>query len=222
MSTVKTRSDLTFNEMAEKLDIPEQDVSMPSLEQKDIVRLNLGCNRRAMEGWVNVDLVRFRGVDRTTNLDHDWPWEDDSVDYIRAYDLVEHLRSNIHTMNEAWRVLRPGGVFEILVPSTDGRGAWQDPTHISFWNTNSFYYYAVMPDESGNHRSHPWRQLYAPHLIQAAFEVHLDEKGPTEDGIMYILAKLIKHPDPGDCEPPEVSYESDDENQDGLPSETEE
>jgi hypothetical protein len=26
-------------------------------------------------------------------------------------------------------------------PSTDGRGAFQDPTHVSFWNSNSFWYY---------------------------------------------------------------------------------
>ena len=29
----------------------------------------------------------------------------------------------------------------IEVPSTDGRGAFQDPTHVSFWNENSFTYY---------------------------------------------------------------------------------
>ena len=28
-----------------------------------------------------------------------------------------------------------------LTPSTDGRGAFQDPTHVSFWNSNSFWYY---------------------------------------------------------------------------------
>ena len=26
-------------------------------------------------------------------------------------------------------------------PPTDGRGAWQDPTHVSFWNEHSFWYY---------------------------------------------------------------------------------
>jgi hypothetical protein len=28
-----------------------------------------------------------------------------------------------------------------LTPSTDGRGAFQDPTHVSFLNENSFWYY---------------------------------------------------------------------------------
>ena len=39
------------------------------------------------------------------------------------------------------RVLAPGGWAFIEVPSTDGRGAFQDPTHVSYWNENSFLYY---------------------------------------------------------------------------------
>ena len=44
-------------------------------------------------------------------------------------------------MAEIHRVLCHGGWAFIEVPSTDGRGAWQDPTHISYWNKNSFFYY---------------------------------------------------------------------------------
>lgn len=44
-------------------------------------------------------------------------------------------------MNEAFRVLAPGGFLFMEVPSTDGRGAFQDPTHISFFNENSIWYY---------------------------------------------------------------------------------
>jgi hypothetical protein len=28
-----------------------------------------------------------------------------------------------------------------MTPSSDGRGAFQDPTHIAFWNENSFWYH---------------------------------------------------------------------------------
>ena len=28
-----------------------------------------------------------------------------------------------------------------LTPSTDGRGAYQDPTHVAFYNENSFWYF---------------------------------------------------------------------------------
>ncbi len=75
------------------------------------------------------------------DLNHEWPAETSTVGVIRAYDAIEHLTHPIHTMNEAYRVLAPGGFFLIRVPSTDGRGAWQDPTHVSFWNENSFWYY---------------------------------------------------------------------------------
>jgi SAM-dependent methyltransferase len=44
-------------------------------------------------------------------------------------------------MNELYRVLAPGGWIISRTPSTDGRGAFQDPTHVSFWNPNSFWYY---------------------------------------------------------------------------------
>ena len=94
-----------------------------------------------MSGWINVDIEPHDGVDLCTDLNALWPWADNSIDYIRAYDIVEHLTSPIHTMNEAWRVLKPFGAMEILVPSTDGRGAFQDPTHVSFWNANTFAYF---------------------------------------------------------------------------------
>jgi hypothetical protein len=47
-------------------------------------------------------------------------------------------------MNEAFRVLAPGGIVDILVPTTDGRGAWCDRTHVSFWNIRSFRYYTEL------------------------------------------------------------------------------
>jgi len=79
--------------------------------------------------------------DITADLQDTWPFADDSVGVLRASHVLEHLPDPIHTMREAHRVLAPGGFFLIEVPSTDGRGAWQDPTHCSFWNEHSFRYY---------------------------------------------------------------------------------
>lgn len=103
------------------------------------MKLNLGCCDRHMLGYVNVD--RNHPADVVTDLNAPWPWPDGSVDEIFAHDVIEHLPDKIWTMNEAWRVLKPSGRFDILVPTTDGRGAWQDPDHKSFWNRNSFFYY---------------------------------------------------------------------------------
>jgi len=91
--------------------------------------------------WENFETVDLLDADIVANLNEDWPFEDNSVGVINASNIVEHLKDPIHTMNEAYRVLAPGGWLFIDVPSTDGRGAFQDPTHVSFWNRNSFWYY---------------------------------------------------------------------------------
>jgi SAM-dependent methyltransferase len=105
------------------------------------MKLNLGSCDREFPGYTSVDICP--PADIIADLARPWPWEDSSIDEIRAYDIIEHLPNKQHTMNEAWRVLRPGGRFDIDVPTTDGRGAWQDPTHVSYWNRNSFLYYTA-------------------------------------------------------------------------------
>jgi O-antigen biosynthesis protein len=66
-----------------------------------------------------------------------------SVGCIRAFDFIEHLPRDrmITFMNEVYRVLVPDGFLISGTPSTDGRGAFQDPTHTNFINENSFWYY---------------------------------------------------------------------------------
>jgi glycosyltransferase involved in cell wall biosynthesis len=55
-------------------------------------------------------------------------------------DLLQHS-DPIPVMEKLYHALCDGGMAMITVPSTDGRGAFQDPKHVSFWNENSFWYY---------------------------------------------------------------------------------
>jgi glycosyltransferase involved in cell wall biosynthesis len=77
------------------------------------------------------------GVD----LERPWPLEDSSVGLILAEDVLQQLCDPVHVMNEAYRVLAPGGFLLARVPSTDGRAAFRDPRNKSFWNEQSFWYY---------------------------------------------------------------------------------
>jgi O-antigen biosynthesis protein len=101
--------------------------------------LDLGGALAPRAGYTIVD--REDAADVVCDLNDDWPFPDNSVGVARASHVFEHLYNPIHTMNELYRVLAPGGFALIEVPSTDGRGAWQDPTHVSYWNENSFWYY---------------------------------------------------------------------------------
>lgn len=71
------------------------------------------------------------------------PFPDDSVGVIRAFDFFEHVPREkfVAAMNDFYRVLAPGGWVLSGTPSTDGRGAFQDPTHVNFMNENSYWYY---------------------------------------------------------------------------------
>lgn len=90
--------------------------------------------------WKTVD--REGRVDRYVDLaEIRWPFADSSIGAFRAHDLLEHLPNKTHTMREIWRCLRPGGWLLSMTPSTDGRGAFQDPTHVSYWNQNAFWYW---------------------------------------------------------------------------------
>ena len=94
-----------------------------------------------IDGYKDYLTLDLEGAAVTCDLNERWPLEDSSVGVLRAHDAIEHLRDPIHTMSEAFRVLAPGGFFMILVPSTNGEGAFCDPTHRSFWNKRSFRYY---------------------------------------------------------------------------------
>ena len=100
--------------------------------------IELGGRMNAAAGYETVDLI---DADVIADLNDRWPFDDNSVGVIRSFDVFEHLPSIMHTMSELYRVLAPGGMAYIQVPSTDGRGAFQDPTHVSFWNNNSFFYW---------------------------------------------------------------------------------
>lgn len=143
------------------------------------VKLNLGSSDTVLRGFVNVDVVSAPGVE-VVDLTKPWPWGDSAVDYVRASHIIEHLPDKIFTMNELWRVLKPGSTVDIAVPTTDGPGAWQDPTHVSFWNRRSFLYY-----EDGS----PYRESSArSYGITARFRTVRERIDQTFDGPVLVIA----------------------------------
>lgn len=153
--------------------------------KEDGVNLLLGANYNARAGYINVDIEPLPGIDVICDLEKPWPWADESVDHILAEDIFEHLHDPFHSMNEAWRVLKPGGVLNLRLPSTDGRGAFQDPTHVSFWNANSMYYYSI---------DHPdYHQLY-PSKVKCAYRIALDHEPPNLIKVIWFRAICQKVP----------------------------
>jgi len=110
------------------------------------VKLELGAGAALWPGFTNLDPVHGEGEFRRRAQDGPFPLPDNSVEEARCSHLMEHIpagQDRINVMNEMWRVLVPGGRFEIIVPLMIA-DRWEpiaDPTHVSFWCHESFWYF---------------------------------------------------------------------------------
>ena len=142
-----------------------------------ILKLNLGSGYQKLPGYINIDFRPETGPDLCLDVTAGLPYVDNSIDEVRAFDFLEHIPMDktIAVIEEIYRVLKPEGKFESFTPSTDGRGAFQDPTHRSFWNRNSWFYYSLPA----------YRNLYG---IKAGFNIAICEDEldkPPEWGIIH-------------------------------------
>ena len=110
-------------------------------EAKDrgLLCVDIGGGINPYPGYKTVDIRTT--ADYVADLNDGIPLPDNSVFVLNASHILEHLHDKTKIMSEIHRVLAHGGWAFIDVPSTDGRGAFQDPTHVSYWNENSFLYY---------------------------------------------------------------------------------
>jgi SAM-dependent methyltransferase len=139
-------------------------------------KLDLGGRFHANSGATSVDLKDAAVI---ADLRDRWPFDDSTVGVIMANDFLEHLPDKLHTIREIYRVLAPGGVLLSRTPSTDGRGAFQDPTHVSYYNENSFHYYT---------RADAAKWIDTPVRFQ---ELRLHTTLKNQLGVCWVVAHLL-------------------------------
>jgi len=78
-------------------------------------KVQFGSGLNILEGWENTD---FPKVDVTKPL----PYQNSSVDRIFHEHMLEHIDEvdGFKFLKECYRILKPGGVMRIVVPSIDG------------------------------------------------------------------------------------------------------
>ena len=182
-----TQSDQETNESIQFGTIAMYDQTIESCslawaKRRGLRAIDLGAAHGKPEGYEGIDR---HGSDHVGDIFVVLATLDDSsVGVVRAHDFLEHVKDKVRLMNELYRVLTPGGMLLTHTPSTDGRGAFQDPTHVSFWNENSFWYYTS-----------PQHARYIPE-ITCKFQVSAMETVYPSDwhrkhGILYVNANLI-------------------------------
>lgn len=150
--------------------------------RRELLAIDLGAIE-PRHGYKTLNMLP--GCDIQHNVLKPLPFLDNSVQVFRASDFLEHIPSEnvVPVMNELYRCLAPGGWMLTMTPSTDGRGAFQDPTHRSYWNSNSFWYYTK--------REH---QLYLPESRSRYQMVSLKNFHPNDfaklHNIVYTQANM--------------------------------
>lgn len=137
-----------------------------------MIVLNLGCGNSPLVGKdaTNHDRTLFTSY---VDVAHDlstlpWPWPDATFDAIVAHSILEHLDSFYAFFDEAWRILRPDGTIEVIVPRYDHINVAIDPTHKRGYVMESFQF--LDPDTKWGAKAHmyserKWRLLACHEIV---------------------------------------------------------
>lgn len=80
-------------------------------------KLNLGCGEDQKEGYINVDWSPLAKPDVVHDLNMiPYPFEDNSIDIIEVFHVLEHLDKPFVVMKEFQRILKVGGTLHVKVP----------------------------------------------------------------------------------------------------------
>ena len=138
-NTWLARNDAIQQKTVELFDHNARALAEKDATDRGLLLVDIGGGYNPYPGYTTVD--QREGADYVCDLNDGIPLPDNSVGVLNASHIIEHLYDKTKIMGEIHRVLAHGGYAFIEVPSTDGRGAFQDPTHVSYWNENSFLYY---------------------------------------------------------------------------------
>jgi len=135
-------------------------------EARSGVSVDLGCGRFPRnplncQKVIGLDLmqeapfIEMKGYKYLqTHAGQRLPLNDDEIDVVTAFDVLEHIprlerdRDDVHTnpfitiMNEAHRIIRPGGFFIAVTPCYPNPSAFVDPTHVNTITEKTHEYFA--------------------------------------------------------------------------------
>ena len=123
--------------------------------------LDVGCGSQPRNPFGSEELYGIDIIEQSSDDFHyvqsnivlnPLPFEDSTFDSISAYDFLEHIprliidnnKSRfpfIDFMNEAYRVLKPNGVFYAITPYYPRNEAFVDPTHVNIISKNTYEYF---------------------------------------------------------------------------------
>lgn len=108
------------------------------------VVLELGCgNHKKVDGSIGIDALDYDCVDIVGDIYEVLArMPNSSVDAVYSYHFFEHVADLSLLMEELARVLKDGGLLEVVVPHFSNPYFYSDYTHKSFFGLYSFSYFS--------------------------------------------------------------------------------
>ena len=112
-------------------------------------KLHVGCGANILDGWLNSDYYPERADVLHLDATKAFPFPDNSFECVFSEHMIEHLplRGGVKFIEEAYRVLKPGGRIRISTPPLrallDMLNQPENKTHQSYMN---WHYDNWLPD----------------------------------------------------------------------------
>lgn len=114
---------------------------------KDIIKLNLGCGKKKLDGYINVDKEVSCQPDILHDLDvFPYPLADDHFKEVTMDHVMEHLKDPLMVLGEIYRVSADGAAITIKTPHFSCN--WLHPRHCSAISTKLFDFLNQENEES--------------------------------------------------------------------------
>jgi len=100
-------------------------------------KLNLGCGKKILKDFVNVDIVPGEGV-VVWDLETILPFEDNTFDYILMDNVFEHIHKRGQLLKELQRIGKNGTTIDIIVPHFSSYTAYRHIEHCFYCSYFTF------------------------------------------------------------------------------------
>ena len=109
---------------------------------KNEIILDVGCGATKVPGAIGIDKFNIKGVDFVHDLNEfPWPFNAGKFDRLIFCHSISHLDDICHVVNECYRLLKPGGILEIVAPHYASDNFSTDPTHKINLGYRSMHYF---------------------------------------------------------------------------------
>lgn len=111
------------------------------LGDDDAVRLNLGCARNPLTGFLNLDMEPRVAPQVLHDLETvPLPFPDATFDCILGSHVFEHIRNFLPLVADLHRILKPGGYLISVTPYVSSDDAWDSPHHVRAFSESTWNY----------------------------------------------------------------------------------